>query len=199
MKGQKVSLRMAATLVPTVAGVALSAWADTEFAWDGFIAAWISTISQALLNVTSKTVIASSGLSGERSQLMLVTIASILMLIGHIAFENLKYEPILEKAAKNEHSLFVLVMVFVAYHVEYVLNFIVTENVSEVHFSVLDVARRLSIILAGAFLFGKVLSLLNIFGVTLALVGVLLFNRVKRQEVQIAGTAVAGSESKKIS
>ena len=185
MKGQRVSLTLAATLIPTVIGVALSAWADTEFAWDGFMAACISTISQALLNVTSKTSIQSSGLSGQTSQLILVTIASTMMFIGNVAFEFLDWEPIINRAKDDQMALVILVMVSVAYHAEYVLNFIVTENVSEVHFSVLDVARRLSIILAGAIMFGKVLSGLNIFGVSLALTGVLLFNRVKKLQTTL--------------
>jgi hypothetical protein len=186
LKGQLVSARLAATLIPTVIGVALSAWADTEFAWDGFIAAWISTIAQALLNVSSKTSIQSTGLSGQRSQFVLVTISSILMLIANVGLEFLDWEPIIEKVKKSEKSLAVLILVALAYHVEYVLNFIVTENVSEVHFSVLDVARRLAIILAGAAMFGKVLSGLNVFGVILALLGVLLFSRAKRFEMSSA-------------
>jgi len=189
---------MAATLIPTVIGVGLSAWADTEFAWEGFIAAWISTISQALLNVTSKSSIAESGLSGERSQFMLVTIAALLMLSGNIVSEYMRYEPIYDKIVSNDRSRAVLILTALAYHVEYVLNFIVTENVSEVHFSVLDVARRLSIILAGALLFGKVLTALNVFGVVLALFGVLLFNHVKRREAT-AHALLAESSAKKMS
>lgn len=64
LKGQRITLLTALTLVPTVAGVALSAWADTEFSWRGFTAAWLSTVSQALLNISSKSSIQATGLSG---------------------------------------------------------------------------------------------------------------------------------------
>jgi solute carrier family 35 protein E1 len=177
-----VSWRVALTLVPTVLGVALSAWADTEFAWEGFIAAWLSTISQALMNVTSKAAIAKSGLSGQRSQFVLVTIASALMLLADVAFGFVNWRSIRNKLESSERARLVFGLAALAYHIEYVLNFIVAANVSEVHFSVLDVARRLAIILMGAFLFGKLLSPLNVFGVVLALAGVFAFNETRRRE-----------------
>lgn len=198
-RGQRVSRMMACTLIPTVVGVALSAWADTDFSWDGFIAAWLSTISQSLLNVTSKTSIQSSGLSGQRAQFILVTIASILMLIGDVAFELIDYKAIFRKLEESERARLVFALAALSYHAEYILNFIVTENVSEVHFSVLDVARRLSIILAGALLFGKILTPLNVAGVILALAGVLLFNRVKRAEAVLNVSKVQAPTEKKIS
>lgn len=183
VKRQWISLKVALTLIPTVVGVALSAWADTEFTWDGFIAAWLSTISQALMNVTSKSGIQKSGLSGQRFQFVLVTIASAITIALDAVFGLIHWGNILKNLESNESAKYVFVLAAVAYHVEYVLNFVVTGNVSEVHFSVLDVARRLGIIVAGAFLFGKILSALNVFGVVLALSGVLAFNEARRREL----------------
>lgn len=109
------------------------------------------------------------------------------MLIGDVAVESINYSSIIWKLQHEERARLVFASAALSYHIEYILNFIVTENVNEVHFAVLDVARRLAIILAGAVLFGKVLSPLNIFGVVLALFGVLCFNRVRRKEL-VAGS-----------
>lgn len=55
-----------------------------------------------------------------------------------------------------------LVIAAVAYHIEYLLNFIFVGFVNPVAFSVSDIARRLAIILVGAKLFGKVLRYLSL-------------------------------------
>ena len=46
LNGQSVSAKTVAAMIPIVVGVGLSAYADTQFSWDGFFAAWISTIAQ---------------------------------------------------------------------------------------------------------------------------------------------------------
>ena len=49
-----------------------------------------------------------------------------------------------------------LILAAIAYHIEYLLNFIFVGFVNPVVFSVSDIVRRLAIILVGAKLFGKV-------------------------------------------
>ncbi len=72
----------------------------------------------------------------------------------------------------NYHPLFLMFVAAMAYHVEYSLNFIFVGYVSPVAFSVSDIARRLAIIIIGAFLFNKVLTSNNWIGIIIALGGV---------------------------
>ena len=182
LNGQSVSAKTVAAMIPIVVGVGLSAYADTQFSWDGFFAAWISTIAQSLLNVTSKTGISITGLSPQQSQLVLVSIASFFLLVINAFTQTMIWERFFTLCYGDSNVFLVMILTVIAYHVEYVLNFIVTKYVSEVLFSVLDVMRRLSIIIVGAMIFGNSLSYLNIFGVILALTGVMLFSQLKFYE-----------------
>ena len=163
------------SLGPIVLGVGLSAVSDSNYSHLGFAAAWASTIAQTGLNLTSKGVISRCHLSGERFQFLTVVVGSAVLL------------PVFSLAASVSTPPDPLLTLAVAmtYHIEYVLNFQVTQLFPSLHFAVLDVMRRLAIILCGAFLFGKKLTQLNLFGVGLALLGVLVFSIAqKRQEAK---------------
>jgi hypothetical protein len=136
-----------------------------------------------LMNTTSKKRIAQSGFSARRAFAVLSLLGTIGMGAIAMAFTSRgDWETIFVKARESRKSATMLICVGIAYYFEYVLNFMVTEAVSEVVFSVLDVCRRLAIVLTGAFLFSKPLSLVNAIGVVCAMVGVLLFTLVKRSE-----------------
>lgn len=176
--GQRVSWKVLLTLIPIVTGVALSAVADAQFSWPGFAAAWVSTVAQACLNVSSKSVIASAKLSGRRLQFVLACMGSVMMLA--VSGGGLEAWKIC--TSESTLALPLVLAVALTYHIEYVLNFIVTEAFPQVQFAVMDVMRRLAIILCGAVMFNKELSPLNGLGVLLALCGAAAFSLVKRME-----------------
>jgi hypothetical protein len=76
----------------------------------------------------------------------------------------------------NWRLLLLILLAALAYHIEYSLNFIFVGFVSPVAFSVCDIARRLGIIVSGAFLFNKTLTSLNVLGILIALAGVLWYS-----------------------
>merc|ERR1719507_1443609 len=73
-------------------------------------------------------------------------------------------------------GLGVMLLTGVAYHLEYVLNFMFVPYVSSLAFSVTDVARRLTKIILGALFFHTALTVSNFTGVVMSLGGVLWFS-----------------------
>jgi hypothetical protein len=182
------------SLVPTVCGVALSAWSDVDVTFTGMLAAGVSTVAQALLNVYSKDAMQAmqaihrapgAGGSAVQAQMIMVTLASAMLAGGHVlslqGAPDVEFAALFERVTSNSHSAMILLGAAGAYHVEYVLNFVVTANVKPVVFSVLDVSRRLAIVLCGALLFSKALSATNLAGVTIALAGVLWFSLLNQR------------------
>lgn len=172
------------TLIPICLGVGLSAMADAEVTARGFAFAAASTAAQSLLNVLSRETIRISGLDGSRSQFILVAIASAVLstattayiVVFNTSLEAYSWRATLTRATTDLGSMFVLVLTAVTYHTEYVLNFVVVDIVDPVAFAVLDVLRRMSIIVVGSVLFHKPLTPLNAFGVVLALSGTFLYS-----------------------
>lgn len=186
-RGERVALNVLATLFPIVVGVALSSWSDSQFHPLGLAAAIISTVAQTLLNMQSKHALAATGLTGAQAQTVMVTNASALVCAAYAVFTVLKpadvhddFPQLLQRARTNERAMFIFMGAPVAYHVEYVLNFVVTGKVSAVVFSVIDVMRRLATVVAGAIIFSKPLSPLNFAGCVMALGGVLAFTITNR-------------------
>ena len=79
-----------------------------------------------------------------------------------------------------------------AYEAEYALSFVFVGCVDPVTFSVLDIGRRLAVIVTGAVLFDKPLTPLNIGGIGLALSGVLAYSVLSKQP----GAVSSGSKAK---
>jgi hypothetical protein len=197
LRHQFVTPRTIATLIPITFGVALSAWTDNDFTIYGFLAAITSTVSQAYLNISSKESITKSGISGSRAQFLLTSIASFTLgtlTVVYCLVDEKEYglwkDIVIKSWYEPEGAGFILIATAVAYHLEYVLNFIVTEECSsDVVFAVLDVCRRLAIILAGAFLFKQCkhtcMPLVNLAGVVLALLGTVAFSISRSKEKQL--------------
>jgi len=82
-------------------------------------------------------------------------------------------------------SAFLVTVAAISYQLEYMLNFTFVGYVSPVTFSVSDVARRLAIIIAGAIIFSKYLTVMNWFGISLSLLGVLWYTYIESYSQQL--------------
>ena len=218
ISGERPTAVVLSTLVPITAGVALAAWSDAQFSWMGFAAAVASTVAQAALNVSSKRTMKRHGLSPEETQLVLVVYATFMtgfLALGLATSNPVEMErwsflfetvmaattpplsiipPTASEALRN--PVFILVLAPVAYHVEYVLNFRVTQQTSEISFAVLDVMRRLAIILVGSLMFDKELTFLNVVGAVVALLGTLLYTFARTKPPASSSSSSSSSSNK---
>ena len=171
------------SLLPTVVGVALASFVDTNFTAAGFLAALGSTVATTCMNLTSKPAIQRAQLNG----LQAFTCMSCLNALVMVAVALLGLDPTLSRmlhqiaspgqtAGDGYWQLFLVAIAAVAYQSEYGLNFEYVRLVTPMAFSVTDIGRRLGIIVAGSLIFSKTLTMLNWCGVVLALSGVLLFS-----------------------
>ena len=177
LSGESVSLNIFLTMLPTVFGVGLAASSDSDFTPVGFGFALASTVCQALMNVRTKVVMKRLDVSGSQAQFLMACVSSVVICVyAGVGGVGGELKEVLD------HPDEVLVMAVLAYHLEYSLNFLITERLAPVAFSVVDIARRLAIIVCGSVLFIKELSVLNIVGVIVALFGVLSFSLVTMNE-----------------
>lgn len=193
------------SLVPIALGIGASSWNSPTFELFGFLAAMVSTTSQAALNVVSKRVMRKTGVVGVEAQRAMVFVAlgiGLLMTavngIGETMREVRQYAGAgtsVQKAGNEDeyevqdaqsvgalvapsHPPFWLTfLAVVAYHMEYVLSFSFVGMVEPITYGTCDALRRLLIIVTGRRLFGgDKFSALNLGGILMALTGALMFS-----------------------
>jgi drug/metabolite transporter (DMT)-like permease len=186
--GQKFPIIIYISLIPICFGVILASGADVNVSTAGLCAATVSALSQTFMNISIKSVREKTGYSGQKSFLGM-TIVATLTTLPVVAVSSMSlndgssqttvdlFLSVFTRLAKGDSwPLLLTILAAVAYHVEYVLNFTFVSYVSSVTFSVCDIARRIAIILTGAVVFNKVLTMQNWTGIIIALGGVLWYS-----------------------
>lgn len=191
------------SLLPIAAGIGMASWNTPTFELYGFLAAIISTTSQAALNVVSKRVMKRTGIKGVEAQRSMVLVAlciglsmTVMNSIGSWISEvrEMISNPTStvqewEKTQEEEQSLlpssiqqshppiWLTSLAILAYHMEYVLSFSFVSLVEPITYGTCDALRRLLIIITGRQLFGgDKFSKTNIGGICMALVGALMYS-----------------------
>mmetsp|Transcript_127820 Transcript_127820/g.368038 ORF Transcript_127820/g.368038 Transcript_127820/m.368038 type:complete len:467 (+) Transcript_127820:54-1454(+) len=188
-RGQRFSYAVYLSLVPVCAGVSLASATDLDFDMSGFVCALVSTLSQTLLNVTSRQRIEDLRLSGAEAFLVMATTCTALSLpllaVSYYTVPTGLIRVLIDGGGSADLSRpttagAIVVLASFAYFVEYMLNFAYVPLCSSLAFSVTDITRRLGSILAGAALFSKPLGPLNILGVLISLLGVISYTLVAK-------------------
>lgn len=185
------------SLVPIALGIGASSWNSPTFELFGFLAALVSTTSQAALNVVSKRVMKKTGVHGVDAQRAMVFVAlgiGLLMTavsgIGGSLREvhksnvdpaenyDVAQMPVSAPALSPAHPpLWLTCLAVLAYHMEYVLSFSFVGMVEPITYGTCDALRRLLIIVVGKQLFGGAkFSRLNLGGMMTALLGAMMFS-----------------------
>jgi len=176
------------SLVPIAIGIACASWNTPTFEKFGFLAAVVSCISQAALNVSSKQVMEKTMVTGADAQRVMVTIALIITTIVSI----LKHTPLMrlfgqgkeqrEAALESKNHmphppLWLTLMAGGAYHAEYTLSFMYVKLVQPITYGTCDAIRRLLLIIFGRKMFGgETFTILNLAGIAMALLGAFAYS-----------------------
>jgi hypothetical protein len=204
--GQKFPFLIYVSLVPICVGVGLACMGDLSFSINGFVAGLVSALAQTFMNISIKSVRAKTGYGGMKAFLGMTILATLITFPFMLANDVLQSQPTptnpgtemglslhsIDKLVGTYTSFqagdqWPLVLTFIAslaYHVEYVFNFIFVGYVSSVAFSVSDIARRISIITIGSIVFNKRLSGMNWIGIAIALSGVLWYTFLEHERNQ---------------
>lgn len=164
------------SLVPIAVGIAAASWSTPSFELLGFMAAMISTLAQALLNVTSKRAMMVTGVTGpvaQRTMVLVGLIWTLSMIVGELR----QQQKTLPRKRNVLPPSWLAWMALTAYHVEYVLSFMFVKLVQPVTYGTMDAIRRLCIIWSGRAMFGGApLTRINVIGIALALLGALSYS-----------------------
>jgi len=160
-------------------GITGASWDSPTFEKLGFLAAMISTASQAALNIASKRAMAITKVTGVDAQRCMAVMAFILtvgvsLLRGLFASKSKSPLQSETKSTIQFPPTWLSLFAVAAYHVEYVFAFTFVKLVSPITYGACDGIRRLAIIAAGKQMFGgPKFSTINIFGIVLSLIGAL--------------------------
>ena len=197
--GQKFPIMIYLSLIPICLGVALASGSDLDFTVYGLVAAFVSAIAQTLMNISIKSVrgkIGYSGLKAFMGMTIVCTVMTALVILADLVQLNFNQPTsvlVQPKSIQIMQSVFndagagsfwpvqLVLLSALAYHLEYMLNFMFVGYVNSVMFSVSDIVRRISIILVGAVVFNKVLTGTNWAGIGVALGGVLWYSYLDSQ------------------
>jgi hypothetical protein len=166
-------------------GIALASWNSPVFELYGFLAAIISTISQAFLNISSKRAMTIANLGGLEAQRAMASVAfcitvSVVMLhsITHLLTSSWnQYDQKSVTDWKGNPPLTLSLGASIAYHVEYLLSFLFVRLVQPITYGAFDAVRRLGIIIAGRAMFGgEKFTVTNRIGVMMTLLGAFFYS-----------------------
>ena len=159
-------------------GIALASWDSPCWEPIGFMAAIISCIAQAALNISSKRALTRTrvgGLDGQRAMATVAFIIASFSLLGESLLVHRRSGDTDKKRlpARNKIPPLSLSLAAVAaYHIEYTLSFLFLGLVKSISYGTCDAIRRLGIIIVGQWMFGgDRFSFLNLTGIALALLG----------------------------
>jgi drug/metabolite transporter (DMT)-like permease len=187
------------SLLPIALGIGAASWNTPTFELYGFLAALISTTSQAALNVFSKRVMKRTGIKGVEAQRAMVFVALGIGLsmtamngiggriqelrqyganIRNTATEgDITQQDIMPPDLPSHPPIWLTCMAVLAYHMEYVLSFSFVGLVEPITYGTCDALRRLLIIVSGRQLFGgDKFSKTNLGGIFMALCGALMYS-----------------------
>lgn len=193
------------SLLPIAIGIGAASWNSPTFEMVGFLAAVVSTTSQAALNVVSKRVMRKTGVKGVEAQRAMVLVAlgiglamtaansiggsmrelrehgSSIRGVATTANEEEMQEP--QPVAPSHPPLWLTCLAVLAYHMEYVFSFSFVGLVEPITYGTCDALRRLLIIVAGRKIFGgdDKFSKTNLGGIFMALVGALMYSITSSQ------------------
>lgn len=200
LNGQKFPLLIYLSLLPICVGVGLACMGDLNFSLNGLVAGLVSALAQTFMNISIKDVRLKTGYSGMKAFLGMTILSTLITFPFMLVTDILQQTDTSTSITLNSFGkllstytsfqsgdtwpLFLTFIASMAYHIEYVLNFIFVGYVSSVAFSVSDIARRISIITIGSFVFNKKLTGMNWIGIAIALSGVLWYTYLENERNQ---------------
>lgn len=168
------------SLVPIITGVAIATLTEISFDMVGLISALISTMGFSLQNIFSKKVLKDTGMHHLRLLQLLGKLALIMFLPIWIFVDSFK---VMQHPAITSFDYRVLALLFtdgVLNWLQNVIAFNVLSLVTPLTYAVASASKRIFVIAVSLFILGNPVTWLNCVGMTLAICGVLFYNRAKQ-------------------
>ncbi|KAK0074671.1 hypothetical protein PV325_007959 [Microctonus aethiopoides] len=182
---EKQTNRVYLSLVPIVGGVAIATLTELSFNFIGLISALASTVAFSLQTIYSKKVLCDTGLHHLRLLFILGRLALIMFLPVWIIYDLKSL--IVESLSVNSISynvLGLLVLDGILNWLQNIVAFSVMSIVTPLTYAVANASKRIFVIAVTLFILGNPVTGVNIFGMTLAIMGVFCYNKAKYDQRQ---------------
>ncbi|CAD1477448.1 unnamed protein product [Heterotrigona itama] len=179
---EKQTWKVYLSLVPIVVGVAVATLTELSFNMIGLLSALASTMAFSLQNIYSKKVLHDTGIHHLWLLFMLGRLALILFSPIWLLYDlrRLIYDPVTgESADLNYYIIGLLFLDGVLNWFQNIIAFSVLSIVTPLTYAVASASKRIFVIAVTLLVLGNPVTWLNIFGMTLAILGVLYYNKAK--------------------
>lgn len=178
--GEKQTSKVYISLVPIIVGVGVATMTELSFDMTGLISALMATLQYSLQNIFSKKVLADTGIHHLRLLHILGRLALILFLPFWIFFDfvQIMNEPIFSSESSYK-VIFLLFLDGVLSWLQNIVAFSVMSLVTSLTYAVASASKRIFVIAVSLLALGNPVTGTNIFGMMLAIFGVLAYNKAK--------------------
>lgn len=187
--GEIYSPGVYATLLPIIAGVALSAVTQIQFSWPGFLFAMLSNVAFASRNIFSKLTMGEFKKDETLNPANIYGIMSVMALLIELPFA-LAVEGLPRLPSKEIGYLLGGSGVF--YTLYNTVSFMALGKTGVVTHAIGNILKRASVIIVSIFVFGTPVKLLNGVGMAVALAGTFLYSLIKQRFLAKKKAAAAG-------
>lgn len=179
---EKQTWKVYFSLVPIVVGVAVATLTELSFNMIGLLSALASTMAFSLQNIYSKKVLHDTGIHHLRLLHILGRLALILFSPIWLIYDlrRLMYDPTTHGSAYL--SYYILGLLFldgVLNWFQNIIAFSVMSIVTPLTYAVASASKRIFVIAVTLLILGNPVTWVNVFGMTLAIIGVLCYNKAK--------------------
>ncbi|XP_014206743.1 solute carrier family 35 member E1 homolog [Copidosoma floridanum] len=184
---ERQTTKVYASLLPIVGGVAIATLTELSFNFTGLLSALASTMAFSLQNIYSKKVLYDTGIHHLRLLLILGRLALFMFLPVWLMYDvrNLWHDPATGRAVEiSTRTLVLLVVDGILNWLQNIVAFSVMSMVTPLTYAVASASKRIFVIAVTLFILGNPVTGLNIFGMVLAIGGVLCYNKAKYDQRQ---------------
>lgn len=179
---EKQTWKVYLSLVPIVVGVAVATLTELSFNMIGLLSALASTMAFSLQNIFSKKVLQDTGIHHLRLLHVLGRLALILFAPFWVIHDLIWLIRDPMTSGSTELSYYILGLLFldgILNWFQNIIAFSVLDIVTPLTYAVASASKRIFVIAVTLLVLGNPVTWLNIFGMTLAIFGVLCYNKAK--------------------
>ncbi|XP_061389375.1 solute carrier family 35 member E1 homolog [Musca vetustissima] len=168
------------SLIPIITGVGIATLTEISFDMLGLISALVSTMGFSLQNIFSKKVLKDTGIHHLRLLHLLGKLALVMFLPIWLYMDSFK---VIQHPAITNLDYRVIALLFadgVLNWLQNIIAFSVLSLVTPLTYAVASASKRIFVIAVSLIILGNPVTWVNCFGMGLAIVGVLCYNRAKQ-------------------